>query len=63
MSPALAKGAALGGIARQVGLQAQTMGFNDGFFLILLSFAAAAPIVLRFKRPVAAQFGPRGGGH
>lgn len=62
MSPVLAKGAALGGIARQVGLQAQTMGFNDGFFLILLSFAAAAPIVLRFKRPVPAQIGRGGGG-
>lgn len=63
MSPTLAHGAAMGGIARQLSLQAQTMGFNDGFFLILISFALAAPIVLRFRRPVPADGGaPRGGG-
>lgn len=51
LSPITANGAALGTIARQVALQAQTMAFNDSFLLILLSFAIASPIVLRFQRP------------
>lgn len=62
VSPSMAPGAALGILTRQINLQAQTMGFNDGFFLILLSFAAAAPFVLRFKRPTPAQGGAPAGG-
>jgi DHA2 family multidrug resistance protein len=55
-SPALAKGAAMGQIARSLGVQAQTMSFNDGFLLILVSCIVAAPAILLLRRLT-----PRGG--
>ena len=58
-APPMANAAAMGTIARSVGQQAQTMGFNDGFFMILISFAIATPIILFLKKPTGA---PAGGG-
>lgn len=44
----------LGMLNQQVGRQAATMSFNDGFLLILVAFLCAAPMVLLLRKPKAA---------
>lgn len=62
-APAAARSASLGFLRQVVGVQAQTMAFNDAFLLILAVFVFVAPAVLLLRRPKNAGAAASGAGH
>lgn len=63
MSPAAAKNATLGILSQTVGVQAQTMAFDDAFLLILAVFVFVTPAVLLLRKPKAGGGAAAGAGH